>query len=92
MFTFENLKNNHDLIIKITHDIINNQKRLCFDKSPLKLLDFCAKITGQIICKSFFSNDIENIKVNNKPIEIGIVEIFADSMKIRRSLFYTLKE
>jgi hypothetical protein len=58
----------------------------------LKLLDFCSKITGEIISQSFFSNDIENIVINGKPIEVGITELFSDLIDLRRSLFYNLKE
>ncbi len=58
----------------------------------MKLLDFCSKITGEIISQSFFSNDIENIVINGKPIEVGITELFSDLIDLRRSLFYNLKE
>ena len=42
------------------------------EKTPLKLLDFCSKITGEIISQSFFSNDLENVEIDGKPIEVGI--------------------
>ena len=84
VFNFEFIKGNIPLIVNTTRDFLRETARISLES--VDIMSEIQKITGEIVGRIFFGENLNNYKLNNQPLTLYLEDLVARQTMVLKRL------